>query len=147
VKILENGKALMEYESLSGKIYPVEVNLVADARDVVGLAGFPWIVIAANPQLSNDKISWFLSTCGIDGVERSSGWIQRHRGMFRRVRQQPAGGCKEDADGNYARAVRIMREYPTESARHLVYILKEHQIKRSREWVRQHRCDRLPDDS
>jgi hypothetical protein len=147
VEILENGKALMAYEKPSGGCEAVEVNLIADARDVVGLAGFPWIVIAANPQLSNEKISWFLATCGIEGVERSSGWIQRHRGMFRRVRQQPAGGCKADADGNYARAVRIMREYPTESARRLVYILKEQRIKRSREWVRQHRVDGLPDDS
>jgi len=31
----------------------LEVNMVADARDVIGLAGYPWLIVAANPQLSN----------------------------------------------------------------------------------------------
>lgn len=144
MEINEAGKAVMQYESLGNRgTFAVEVNLVADARDVIGLAGFPWIVIAANPQLSNDKISWFLATCGVVGAERSAGWIQRHRGMFRRTKQHPPGGTAADADGNYARAVQIMREHPTVSARQLVRNLKEHGINRSREWVRKHRCDSL----
>jgi len=143
MKILENGKALMEYESLGSGVYPVEVNLVVDARDLVGLAGFPWIVMAANPQLSNDKLSWFLATCGIEDVERSEGWIQRRRWMFRRKSQHPhnTGGRPRDGDRNEARILQIMRDNPNLSARQLSRLLKERGCDRSREWVRQHRCD------
>jgi hypothetical protein len=140
MNILENGKALMEYESLGGKVHPVEVTLVADARDVVGLAGFPWIVLAANPQLSNDKISWFLATCGIEGVERSDGWIQRRRWMFRRLSQHPHATAGRPRERDHTRAVEIMKANPTVSARQLVRALKERGIKRSKTWVLRNRC-------
>jgi hypothetical protein len=118
-----------------------EVNLIADARNVVGLAGYPWIIIAANPHLSNAAIERHLASCRIDGAERSLSWIQRHRWMFRRSADIESNGAKSNLDGNHARAVRIMRENPTLSSRRLVHVLKEHRIKRSREWVRKHRCD------
>lgn len=37
----------------------VKVNTVADARDFEGMAGYPWIIMAANPQLSNTVIDRF----------------------------------------------------------------------------------------
>lgn len=144
MKVLENGKALMEYESPSGRTCRVEINLIADARDVIGLAGFPWIVLAANPHLSNDKISWFLATCGIDHVERSSSWIQRHRGMFRRAAQHPHNTGGRPRDRDHLRAVEIMKaitkDYPTISAHKLARALKEYGIKRSKGWVQKNRC-------
>jgi hypothetical protein len=120
-----------------GNKTPLEVNMVADARDVVGLAGYPWLIIAANPQLSNFTIWLYLANCGIDGVERPLGWIQRKRWMFRQSSDIAPKGAKSNRDGNYARAVRIMREHPNVSSRRF----KERGIKRSREWVRKHRCD------
>jgi hypothetical protein len=114
-----------------------EVNLVADARNVVGLAGYPWLIIAANPHLSNREIEMYLRTCGIPGVQRPSSWIQRRRFLFR----QSSTLSWTDRDGNQARAVEIMRENPTASSRQLVHLLKKHDIIRSREWIRRHRCD------
>jgi hypothetical protein len=134
-------KITMSWTHWLGHEVTREVNLVADARNVVGLAGYPWIVIAANPHLSNADIGRYLATCGIDGVERSLSWIQRHRWMFRRSANE--NGAKSNLDGNYARALQIMWDHPTASNCELVRILKEHRIKRSREWVRKHRCDPL----
>jgi hypothetical protein len=126
-----------------GRKVTVEVNLIADARSFVGMAGFPWIVIAANPQLSNEKIVRYLKSCGIDGAQRPSSWIQRKRFLFRKGEGNPKG-AKANADGNYVRAIRIMREHPNASSRQMVHRLKERGIKRSRQWILEHRCDVLP---
>jgi hypothetical protein len=115
--------------------------MVADARNVVGLAGYPWLIIAANPQLSNVSIERYLRHCEVDGAERSLSWIQRHRWMFRTVETGNTKGPRADPDGNQARAVRIMRDNPNLSARGLSRLLKDNRIIRSREWVRKHRCD------
>jgi hypothetical protein len=136
-------KAELFWTEWDGKRKTVDVNLVADARNVVGLAGYPWLIMAANPQLSNVLIERYLGNCGIDGAERSLSWIQRHRWMFRTVEPGNAKGPRPDADGNYARALQIMWDHPTVSNCKLVHILKEHRIKRSREWIRKHRCDPL----
>jgi hypothetical protein len=134
-------KATMPGWDLRGNKITVEVNLIADARGVVGLAGYPWIIMAANPQLSNVLIERYLGNCGIDGAERSLSWIQRRRWMFRTVEPGNTNGPKSDTDGNQARAVRIMRENTNLSARQLSRLLRENRIIRSREWVRKHRCD------
>jgi hypothetical protein len=118
-----------------------EVNLIADARNVVGLAGYPWIIIAANPLLSNAAIKRHLRSCGVHGAERTLSWIQRRRWMFRTVEPGNTKGPTPDLDRNQARAAKIMRENPNLSARQLSHLLKEHRIIRSREWVRKHRCD------
>jgi hypothetical protein len=134
-------KITMSWEHWLGHKVTREVHLVADARNVVGLAGYPWLIMAANPHLSNADIERHLATCGIDGAERSLSWIQRRRWMFRRSANR--NGATSNLDGNYARALQIMWDHPTVSNCKLVHILKEHRIKRSREWVRQHRCDPL----
>jgi hypothetical protein len=134
-------KATLWWEDWRGNKTTVDVNLVADARSVVGLAGYPWLIIAANPQLSNELIERYLRVCGIEGVERSKSWIQRRRWMFRRVEPGNTNGPTHDLDRNQARAVRIMRENTNLSARQLSRLLKENRIIRSREWVRKHRCD------
>lgn len=118
---------------------PKEIRLTVNARDMEGLAGYPWIIVAANPQLSNAVIDRYLRDCGIDGAERTPSWIQRRRWMFRRVLNGNHTGSPADRDGNQARAVRIMRDHPKLSVRQLVDLLKERGIKRGREWVRTHR--------
>lgn len=144
MEINDNGKAVMEWERPSGGFETIEVNLVADARDVIGLAGFPWVIIAANPQLSNYKLWWFLLTCGIDGVERPSSWIQRKRFMFRRASQHPHNAQGRPRARDHARAVEIMKatlkDNPTISARQIVRVLKERGIKRNKDWVQKNRC-------
>jgi hypothetical protein len=134
-------KTTMFWTDWGGNQRTEEVNLVADARSVVGLAGYPWLIIAANPHLSNAAIERHLSYCGIDGVERSLSWIQRRRWMFRTVEPGNTNGPRSDPDGKQVRAVRIMRENTNLSARQLSRLLKENRIIRSREWVRKHRCD------
>ena len=66
--------------------------------------------------------------------------------MFRTVEPGNTTGPRPDADGNYAPALQIMWDHPTVSSCKLVHILKEHRIKRSREWIRKHRCDPLADE-
>ena len=117
----------------------VKINTVADARDFEGMAGYPWIIVAANPQLSNAVLDRYLGDCGIDGAERTPSWIQRKRWMFRRVSPGNHVGGTPDRNGNQARALRIMQDNPRLSLRQLVYALKESGIKRGREWVRKHR--------
>ena len=117
---------------------PKEVKTVADARDIEGLAGYPWIIIAANPHLSNTAICNYLGECGIPGVERSPSWVQRRRWMFRSG-SSPGAGRAADLDGKQSRALTIMQAHPEMSVRRLVYLLKENGIKRQREWVRKHR--------
>lgn len=117
----------------------VNINTVADARDIEGLAGYPWIIMAANPQLSNAVIDRYLSNCGIDGAERTQSWLQRKRWMFRRVQPGNHAGGTPDRNGNQARALRIMRENPRLSIRQLVHVLADNGITRAREWVRKHR--------
>jgi hypothetical protein len=121
----------------------IKVNQVVDARSFEGMAGYPWIIMAANPHLSNREMELALSECGGDDMERSESWIQRRRWMFRRSVDIARNGATPNRDGNYARALQIMRGHPTVSNCKLVHILKEHRIKRSREWVRKHRCDPL----
>jgi hypothetical protein len=126
-----------------GERVTVDVNLIADAQSFEGMAGYPWIIMAANPQLSNELIRRYLRASGFRGAERTASWIQRNRWMFRNVQPGNPKGAKANQDGNYARALRVMGEYPTASARQLVHRLIEHGIKRSRQWVLEHRCDVL----
>lgn len=140
-------KVTMCFTDGRGKKVARVVNQTLDIRDFEGLAGYPWLVIAANPHLSISDIWMFLvmrQNEGLHGVERSRSWIQRHLFLFRRPR---VGPCPHP-DGKDARAIAIMREFPRLSARNLSKTLKENGIDRSREWVRRHRCDeadtRLP---
>ena len=133
-------KTTMWWKDRHGNTITEEVNTVVDARDMVGLAGYPWIIMAANPQLSNSLIALYLERCDIEGVARSESWIQRRRWMFRRVPEGNANGPRRDADGSEALALRIIREDPKTSAPTLSYLLKnEYGITRSPSWIRKHR--------
>ena len=50
-------------------------------------------------------------------------------------------GLQPDVDGKDRRAIEIMRENSTLSARKLSLLLKEHGIPRNKDWVWKHRCD------
>lgn len=117
-----------------------KVNQVIDVRDFIGTPGYSLLVVAANAgRLSISEIERFLliSAREVPNVERSRSWIQRRRWLF----QQPDADNTSDRDGKERRAVKIMADYPRSSIRDLVAVLKDNGITRSREWVRQHRCD------
>jgi hypothetical protein len=125
-----------------GNLISREVNLIADARNFERSAGYPWVIMAANPNLSCAEVERFLSAKKAEGVERSLSWIKRRKRMFRLNGDNRANrGRVADYDGNQARAVAIMKANPTLSARQMVYELKRHGIIRGRQWILDHRCD------
>jgi hypothetical protein len=134
-------KETLHWTDGHGRKVTREVRLTLDIRDFEGMAGYPWLVMAANPHLSGPDILRFLrlkADEGLEGAERNPSWIARRRWMFQRASNLP--GTQPDADGKDARALSTMREYPTLSARKLSRLLKEKGIDRSREWVRRFRC-------
>lgn len=129
----------MTFTDGRGKKQTRTVNLTLDIRSMEGLAGYPWVLIAANPHLSIADIERFLCCKlddGLDGVLRSRSWIQRRLFLFRRPKSDRA-----HPDGKDERAIAIMQDYPTMSARNLSKLLKQHGINREKTWVWRHRCD------
>ncbi len=119
-----------------------EVNMTLDIRDFEGLAGYPWLLLAANPQLSIPDIMRFLELKGNEGLEaaqRSASWFQRRRWMFSRT---AVPGTRPNADGKDAQAFAIMREHPKLPARRLSKLLKERGIQRGKDWVIKNRVAR-----
>lgn len=116
-----------------------EVRHTLDARDFLGTAVYPWLVIAANQHLSAPELELFLTrqSHATPGTARSLSWIKRRRWMA----QPPGTSNVGNRDWNHARALQIMAENPKLSVRGLVLVLKDRGITRSREWVRRHRCD------
>jgi len=118
-----------------GKQVSKPVNLsIPDVQAFRGLAGYPWLLIAANPHMSATELLMLLET---EGIGRSHTWVKRRLWMLRRG----------DADATRpvaaedVRAVELMRENETLSLRGLRGFLLDHGIKRSVDWVRRHRCD------
>ena len=131
---------VLEFDGLSGKRQSRRTNYVIDIRDYKGRAGYPWLVIAANPHLSVNVLwLWLLSEGGKN--ERGQSWIKRRRWLFQDPEKTGVAGVQANADGRDGRAVAIMRENPTMSARSLVRLLKEHGIRRGKDWVLKHKCD------
>lgn len=123
-----------------------EVNQTINVRDFIGTPGFSLLIVAANTHLSAADIERYLSIeerQGMANVGRSLSWIKRRRWLFQEPGTNNWKSGVADLDGQYARAVAIMREHPTESVRGLVKLLKERGISRSREWTRRHRCDEM----
>jgi hypothetical protein len=116
------------------------INYVIDIRDFKGRAGFPWLVIAANPHLSLHVLRMWLKSEG-DDYERSESWIYRRRWLFEDPKKANGIGRQPNVDGKDEYAIKIVRENPTMSARALSRLLKEHGIVRKKDWVLKHRCD------
>ncbi len=131
-------KVTMAWTNGYGKEVRREVNQQINLEDYVGTPGYAMLVVAANRDLAIADIERFF---GLRDVERSRSWIQRRRWLFDKEDAIHPNGPKPNQDGRDDRAVAIMREFPCVSVRHLVVLLKERGITRSREWVRQRRCD------
>lgn len=131
---------VFEYVSLSGKRETRPINYVIDIRDYEGRAGYPWLVMAANHHLSVYALwLWLLSAGGKN--RRGESWVKRRRWLFRDPDAVGGPGGRPNLDGKDERAVEIMRENPTMSARSLVRLLKDHGIRRGKDWVLKHKCD------
>jgi hypothetical protein len=137
---MPNEKGTMDFPSGSGSTRTYAVNYVLDIRDFKGRAGFPWLLIAANPHLPVRVLALWLRSEGANN-ERSESWIYRHRWLFRDPEKSNGPGVQPNADGKDGRAIQIMRQNSTLSARKLSRLLKEHGINRNKDWVWKHRCD------
>jgi hypothetical protein len=73
--------------------------------------------------------------------QRSRSWIARKRWLFEDPNNVNHPGEKPNADGRDSRAISIIRENRTMSARALARLLSEHGIRRGKDWVLKHRCD------
>lgn len=131
-------KITIIYENGRGKKVQRAVNQIIDVRDYVGTPGYAMLVVAANANLSVADILRFFET---EDVGRSRSWIGRRRWMFQPPGTFNPSGTKPNQDGKDDWAVEVMRDNPTVSVRMLAHLLQEAGIGRSREWVRQHRCD------
>jgi hypothetical protein len=124
----------LEIESpTTGKKIKYRVNF--DAREFKGRAGMPWIIMA-NVNLS---INQLLDVMSHYGYERTRSWVSRRRWVFFDPAYVSQSGRTADADGQQARAYRIMDQHPHASARELARILRKAGIKRSKDWVLKHR--------
>jgi hypothetical protein len=107
------------------------VNLTLDIRDFKDHAGFAYLLMAANPDLSVRDIQEVLSNVGKQH-ERPAGWISRRRWLFHGT---GTSGRKPNADGQDERARQIMAENPRLSSRQTVYLLRKYRIRRDKNWV------------
>ena len=74
------------------------------------------------------------------GYERTRSWVSRRRWIFFDADYvRNTGGGVSNADGQEARAYRIMDQHPHVSARELARILRKAGIRRGKDWVLRHR--------
>ena len=122
-----------EYLGNGKKIrYRLDIN----AGDFKGRAGMPWLIMAANVHLS---ITELLEVMAVYGYERTRSWVSRRRWIFFDADYVRNVGRVRNADGQEARAQRIMEQHPHVSARELARILRENGIQRGKDWVLKHR--------
>lgn len=120
-----------------GKEYTRQVNMALDVSDYKGTPGHALLIVAANTHLSVRDLKELLHT---EDIGRSRSWIQRRRWLFSDPDIVNAPGTKPNADGLDTRAIQIMRDNQTLSLRQLSRLLKEHGIRRGRDWVMLNRC-------
>jgi hypothetical protein len=133
-------KVTMRWTDLRGKETSRVVNQTLDIRDYIGTAGYPLLLLAANPHLSVDVLLLWVRALGISRLERSRTWFQRRRWLFRKPGEVGNPGMQPNADRKDTRALEIMADNPEMSARDLSRLLASKGILRSREWVRRWRC-------
>ena len=73
------------------------------------------------------------------GYERTRGWVSRRRWIFFDANYVRNAGGVSNADGQQARAYKIMDQHPNVSARELARILRKNGIMRGKDWILKHR--------
>ena len=127
----------MTFTNGHGKEVSREIDMTPDIRKFRGTPGHALLIIAANRHLSVSDL-WRL--LGLEGIERSWSWIQRRRWLFQDPDTVNGYGPKPNADGKDSRAIDIMRDNTTLSARQLSRLLKDNGISRNKDWVQKNRC-------
>ena len=107
----------LEHDSTSGKKIRYRVDI--DAREFQGRAGMPWLIMAANPNLSINEL---LEVMAAYGYERPRSWVARRRWIFLNPDYARMAGGVRNADGQETRAYRVMDQHPHVSARELTRI-------------------------
>ena len=135
----------MSWTDWRGKEHVREVNQLIDVRDFLGTPGYSMLLVAANTHLSAPDLKLFLEAVSQESedtkwVNRTLTWIKKRRWMFQKPGTVNTNRC--DVDGKQARAVCLMNANPKLSNRALERLLNENGIIRSRDWIRQHRCDK-----
>ena len=129
-------KTTLAWTDWRGQEVTREVNLTLDIRDFKGRAGMPWLIMAANIHLSiNDLVVVMASY----GYQRTRSWVSRRRWIFFDPDYVRNAGGQRNADGQEARAYRIMDEHSRVSARELARILRKSGIRRGKDWVLKNR--------
>lgn len=127
----------LRWEDGHGREVSKEVKLtVPDVREFKGLAGYPFLLIAANPHLSGSELERLLES---EGLPFSRSWIYRRMWMFRESSYAPPPLSIEDQRAIAIMKDAVLRANKKLSARKLVYVLKGRGIKRSKNWVWRHR--------
>jgi hypothetical protein len=125
----------LEHDSpTTGKKIRYRVDI--DVRQFQGRAGMPWLIMAANVNLSVNDL---LEVMAAHGYERTRSWVSRRRWIFFDANYVRNAGGIRNADGQEARAYRIMDQHPHVSARELARILRRSGIKRGKDWVLKNR--------
>ena len=120
-----------------GKKQTRQTNPNIETEKFRGTPGHALLIIAANRHLSVADLERLL---GVYDIERGQTWIRRRRWLFSDPDAVNAPGTKPNADGLDGRAIAIMRDNPNLSLRQLSRLLKEHGIRRGKDWVMQNRC-------
>lgn len=107
-----------------------------DIRNYKGRAGMPWLIMAANVQLS---VTELLEVMAAYGYTRTRSWVSRRRWIFFDAGYVRSAGAVRNADGQEGLAHRIMAQHPHVSARELARILRENGIRRGKDWVLKNR--------
>jgi hypothetical protein len=133
---------MIEYLEIEGPTTGKKIQYRAnfDAREFIGRPGLAWIIMA-NVNLSTTQL---LDVMAHYGIYRKRSWVERRRWIYFDADYVRQRGAAADADGQQARAYRIMDQHPHVSARELARILGRAGIKRSKDWVLKHRVHELP---
>ena len=136
-----SGTLTLSTEDDHGNPIEREVHQLIDARHFLGTALYPYLIMAANPQLrAIDIWEWlYVQSKHTPGAERPPSWIRKRRWMMQKPGARLRPGVKADADGMTARALEFMANNPELSLRDIVRQLKRSGIRRSREWCRRNR--------
>jgi hypothetical protein len=114
-----------------------EIDPVIDIRSFRGCPGYAQLVVLVGSRTGlsvADILRWLWT----EGIERSETWVRRRRWLSQQPGTVNSRG-RSNVDGQDERAFKIMRANSTLSVRRLAYVLREHGIRRSSEWVRQNR--------
>ena len=142
---MENG-VTMSWTDWRGKQHTREFNQNIDIQDFAGTPGYAILLVAANAHMLASDIEFFLEQMSRQSEETQSAgrpltWITKRRSMFQKPGTADAKPAACDFDGKQKRAMSLMSEHPNWSVRALHRLLKKNGIERSKEWVRQSRCD------